>query len=85
MGDLNDQRQEFEKLMQPLGIMPAIPDGTVTHLAGGHLDQVLANVELTVDMLPIVEGTDHTGLVVKMTFQKKENDIDLKNMPKIIT
>ena len=72
-------------MMALLGIWLAIPEGTVTHQEGGHLDQVLSNTDMTIDLLPFTEGTDHTGLQITADINIGETDVNLRHMPRVVT
>ena len=71
--------------MAPLGILPKILNGTATHRQGGHLDQVLSNQDLLIDQLPLSTQSDHTAMLISFSFLKNSQDVDLKNLPTVIT
>jgi hypothetical protein len=50
--DFNEQLSKFARKSTARGFRGIIPDVTLTHASGNHLDQIFSNIEVAVEQLP---------------------------------
>ena len=84
-GDFNERRSEVDKLLFGKGLSQVLPEGTCTHLKGGHLDQIYSNLQLLEYETLQLPFTDHKIVNVKFRLSRNEEDVDIRKMPRKIT
>lgn len=75
----------MEKLCVSRGIKPLIPPATATHEKGGHLDQMLTNIESGNVTLHEAPMSDHCFIRASLMFTAKAADVDVRRMPKTVS
>lgn len=67
------------------GIKPLLPAATATHNKGGHLDQMLTNIESGTIHLHEAPMSDHSFLRASLVFTPTPADVDVRRMPKTVS
>ena len=81
VGDFNEKRADMQKALARHRLLPVLEEGTATHKAGGHLDQILTNTQLPWTFADVGLRTDHKSFVIDILIEKRDDDVSLDNMP----
>ena len=81
VGDFNEKRTDMQKALARHRLLPVLEEGTATHKAGGHLDQILTNTQLHWTFADVGLRTDHKRFVIDVQIEKRDDDVSLDNLP----
>ncbi len=81
VGDFNEKRADMQKALARHRLLPVLEEGTATHKAGGHLDQILTNTQLHWTFADVGLRTDHRSFVIDILIEKRDDDVSLDNLP----